>query len=84
MRFAFSACKFEGLLLRHQFFYDLMSLLEAISLNVRGEEERKFARKIMKAFTLEYLEKPYEMLPQQMVALILSRGPHTNLLWISN
>ena len=84
MRIVLPACKFEGLQLCHQFFYDLMSLLEAISLNVRGEEERKFARKIMKAFTLEYLEKPYEMLPQQMVALILSRGPHTNLLWISN
>ena len=61
-----------------------MSLLEAISLNVREEEIRKFARKIMKALTLEYLEKPYEMLPEQMAALILSRGPHTNLLWISN
>ena len=84
MRFAFSACKFEGLLLRHQFFYDLMSLLEAISLNVREEEIRKFARKIMKAFTHEYLEKSYEMLPKQMAALILSRGPHTDFFWISN
>ena len=38
MRFALPACKFEGLHLCHQFFYDLISLLEAISLNVAKEE----------------------------------------------
>ena len=38
MRFALPACQFEGLHLCHQFFYDLMSLVEAISLNVAKEE----------------------------------------------
>ena len=40
MRFVLPACKFEGLHLCHQFFYDLMSLVEAISLNVAKEEIR--------------------------------------------
>ena len=43
MRFALPACKFEGPHLCHQFFYDLMSLVEAISLNV-AEEEMKINR----------------------------------------
>ena len=38
MRFALPACKFEGLQLCHQFFNDLMSLVEPISLNVAKEE----------------------------------------------
>ena len=38
MRFALPACKFEGLHLCHRFFYDLMSLVETISLNVVKEE----------------------------------------------
>ena len=38
MRFALPACKFEGLHLCHRFFHDLMSLVEATSLNVAKEE----------------------------------------------
>ena len=38
MRFALPACKFEELHLCHRFFYDLMSLVEAMSLNVTKEE----------------------------------------------
>ena len=38
MRFALPACKFEGLPLCHRFFHDLMSLMEATSLNVAKEE----------------------------------------------
>ena len=38
MRFAYPACKFKGLHLCHRFFYDLMSFVEAISLNVAKEE----------------------------------------------
>ena len=38
MRFALPACKFEGLHLCHRFFHDLMSLMEATSLNVAKEE----------------------------------------------
>ena len=38
MRFALPACKFEELHLCHRLFYDLMSLVEAISLNVIKEE----------------------------------------------
>ena len=38
MRFVLPACKFEGLHLCHQFFYDLMSLVEAITQNVAKEE----------------------------------------------
>ena len=41
MRIVLPACKFEGLQFRHQFFYDLMSLLEAISLNVAKEKVKK-------------------------------------------
>ena len=45
MRFALPACKFEGLQLCHQFFYDLMSLLEAISLHVAKEKVKKSREK---------------------------------------
>ena len=38
MQFACPACKFEGLQLCHRFFYDLVSLVEAISLNIAKEE----------------------------------------------
>ena len=38
MQFALPACKFRGLHLCHQFFYDLMSLVEAITQNVAKEE----------------------------------------------
>ena len=38
MRFALPACKFKGLHLCHRFSYDLMSFVEAISLDVAKEE----------------------------------------------
>ena len=38
MQFALPACKFEGLHLGHRFFYNQMSLVEAISLNAAKEE----------------------------------------------
>ena len=41
MRFAWAACKFEGLHLCHQFFCDLLSLFGALCLNVvkkKGQE----------------------------------------------
>ena len=38
MRFAYPASEFKGLHLCHRFFYDLMSFVEAISLNVAKEE----------------------------------------------
>ena len=38
MRFALPACKFKELQLCHRFFYDLISLMEPISLNVAKEE----------------------------------------------
>ena len=78
MRFALPACKFEGLHLCHQFFHDLMSLLEASSLNVREEEMKVIAINFMKAFTPEYLEKLYKLLPRQMATLIQPKGPHIN------
>ena len=78
MRFALPASKFKGLQLCHQFFYDLMSLLEAISLNVAKEEVKKIARKILKAFAPENLRKLYKSIPQQMAALIQSQGTYTN------
>ena len=37
MRFAYPACKFKGLHLCHRFFYDLIILVEPISLNVAKE-----------------------------------------------
>ena len=39
MRFAQTACKFEGLHLCHQFFYDLMSLFGSLSLNVAKKRD---------------------------------------------
>ena len=47
MRIVLPACKFEGLQLCHQFFYDLMSLLEAISQNVAIEEVKKIVAKAL-------------------------------------
>ena len=41
MRFAYTACKFEGLHLCHQFFYDLMSLFGALSLNVVKKRDQE-------------------------------------------
>ena len=41
MRLAQTACKFEGLYLCHQFFYDLMSLSGALSLNVVKKRDRE-------------------------------------------
>ena len=38
MRFALPACKFKGFPLCHQFFYDLMSLVEATSFNAAKED----------------------------------------------
>ena len=45
MRFAYTACKFEGLHFGHQFFYDLMSILVAMSVNVAEEEIKKDCEK---------------------------------------
>ena len=73
MQFALPACKFEGFDFGHQFLHDLMSPLDAITLSVREEEMNKFTRKIMKAFTSEYLEKLYESLPEKMAALTQSK-----------
>ena len=44
MRFALPTYKFEGLQLGHQFLFDLMSLLEALSLNVAKEKVKKKLR----------------------------------------
>ena len=55
-----------------------MSLLEATKLDAREEEMKIIARKIMKAFTPEYLEKLYKLLPRQMATLIQPKGPHIN------
>ena len=41
MRFALPAHIFEGLHLCHQFFYDLMSFFEALSLNVAKERNQE-------------------------------------------
>ena len=40
MRFALPACKFKGLHLCHRFFYDSMSFVEAVSLNVAKNKIR--------------------------------------------
>ena len=45
MRFSLPACKFKGLHLCHRFFYDLMSLLVAMSVNVAEEEIKKNCEK---------------------------------------
>ena len=39
MQFALPACKFAGLHLCHQFFYDLMSLFGSLSLNVAKKRD---------------------------------------------
>ena len=58
-----SACKFEGLLLCHQFFYGLSNLLEDISVNKAKEGIKKIAKKIWNAITPEYQEKVLKLLP---------------------
>ena len=78
MRFALPASKFEGLQLCHQFFYDLMNLLEALCLNVAKEEVKKISKKILKAFVPKNHQKLYKSLPQQMAALIQSQGTTPN------
>ena len=59
MRIVLPACKFEGLQLCHQFFYDLMSLLEAISLNVAKEKVKKNREKDLESLCSR---KPQEAL----------------------
>ena len=49
MRFAVPACKFGGLHLCHQFFYDLMILLKTVSLNVAKEWTVKNCEKDMQS-----------------------------------
>ena len=41
MRFAWTACKFEGLHFCHQFFNDLLSLFDSIRLNVGKERDQE-------------------------------------------
>ena len=53
MRFAQTACKFEGLHFSHRFFYDLMYLLVAMSVNVAEKEIKKIVRKIWRPITPE-------------------------------
>ena len=45
MRFELPPSNFKGLQLDHQFFYDLMSLLEPISLNVANKGVKKNCEK---------------------------------------
>ena len=78
MQFALPACKFEGLQLGHQVFYDFMSLLEAISINVAKEEVKKNYEKDLESLRSRNLEKLYQSLPQQMATLIQSQGTYTN------
>ena len=82
MRFSLPACKYEGLQFGHKSFYDLMSLLEAISLNVAKEKVKKSSRKILKAFAPENLVKLHNLLHQQMAAPIQSQGTYSNHGWI--
>ena len=53
MRFAQTACKFEGLHVSHRFFYDLMYLLVAMSINVAEKQIKKIVRKIVRPITPE-------------------------------
>ena len=78
MRFALPASKFKGLQLCHQLLYDLMSLLEAISLNVAKEEVKKNREKDLESLHSRNLKKLYKSIPQQMAALIQSQGACTN------
>ena len=53
MQFAQTACKFEGLHFNHRFFYDLMYLLVAMSVNVAEKREKKIVGKIRGPITTE-------------------------------
>ena len=44
MRFAKTACKFDGLHLCHLFFYDLWSLFGTVSLNVAKERNQEIGK----------------------------------------
>ena len=67
MRFAQTACKFEGLYFSHRFFYVLMYVLETISVNVAEKEVKKNCEKNMET---HHILKFYKSLPQQIAALI--------------
>ena len=69
MRFVQTACKFEGLHFSHHFFYDLMYLLVAMSVNV-AEKEKKMWERSGDPSLQNYILKLYKSLPQQMAALI--------------
>ena len=53
MRFAQTASKFEGLHFSHQFFYDLMYFLVAMSVNVEEKEIKKIVGKVWRPITPE-------------------------------
>ena len=44
MRFAWTACKFDGLHLCHLLFYDLLSLFGTVSLNVAKERNQEIGK----------------------------------------
>ena len=69
MPFAYPACKFEGLCLCHRFFYDLMSFVEAIGLNVAKEEIEINCQKD--------LEGLHSRVPQEVlqIASLIEDGP---------
>ena len=78
MRFALPACKFEGLHLCHRFFYDLMSLVEAISQNVAKEEIKINCEKDPEGIYSRVPQEALKSLPQLRSALIQSKGTLTN------
>ena len=60
MRFEQTACKFEGLHLCHEFFYDLLSLFGALSVNVvkkKDQENDENGLDGHQFITIEYFNK---------------------------
>ena len=77
VRFALTACKFEGLHLCHLFSYDSLSLPAAKSLNVAKERIKKMAWKIWNDTTPQHLKKLWKLLSQKIATLIQSRDAQT-------
>ena len=53
MRFAQTACKFEGLHFSHRLFYDLMNHLVAMSVNLVEKKDKKDCEKDLETLTPE-------------------------------
>ena len=77
MRFAYPACKFKGLYLCHQFFYDLMSLFGAFSVNVVKLRDQENGENSLEGHHSKIPPKALHIASPTGAATIQSKGAHT-------